>query len=273
MINEFRPVRSTADRAPETEIEALMITKPFEEPVESSENLLPLREAVVEHVERLLPRELWVINAIYSEGKSLQKIADELGITKTHVWRIRNQTLEKLRGEMSMDTTIRQSVKLADTWDRSATQWVVHLSSSKKADGKTEFNIADMRTLIDDCVKLLPSNPGLQTILETIAQLTIGEMRRRETWDSGYMVETLCRKQHDYGHGNINRFGLMGVLVRMSDKVERFMNLGLTGRTAMNESTHDTLLDIVGYSVIALMLLDDTFNLELGEEYSYGSHA
>lgn len=273
MMNEFRPIRSTADRAPETEIEALMITKPFEEPVESSENLLPLREAVVEHVERLLPRELWVINAIYSEGKSLQKIADELGITKTHVWRIRNQTLEKLRGEMSMDTTIRQSVKLADTWDGSATQWVIHLASNQKANGKSGFNISEIRTLVDEAVKLLPNNPSIQGVIETIAQLTIGEMRNRESWDSGYMIETLCRKQHDYGHGNINRFGLMGVLVRMSDKVERFTNLGLTGRKAMNESTHDTLLDIVGYSVIALMLLDDTFNLQLGEEYTHGSHA
>jgi hypothetical protein len=90
----------------------------------------------------------------------------------------------------------------------------------------------------------------------------------QEQWDTGEMISTLCSKQHDYGHGNINRFGLVGVVVRLSDKVERYKNL--EGRKAENESTYDTLLDIVGYSVIALMLLDETFNLNLGD--NYGTH-
>lgn len=254
-----------------------MITKPFEEPIESSENILPLREAVAEYVEQLEPRELWVINACFSEGKSLQKIADELGITKTHVWRIRNQAMEKLKGAMSMDTTIRQSVTIADTWDASARQWVTHLSSHDEAKGNNSFSLSDIRLLIDNIARLVDKQvhePKLvATTIEQIATRTIGEMRRRETWDSGLMLETLCRKQNDYGHGNILRFGLFGVLVRMSDKVERLKNLEKTGRKALNESTHDTLLDIVGYSIIALMLLDDTFKLELGEEYTYGYHA
>jgi hypothetical protein len=80
------------------------------------------------------------------------------------------------------------------------------------------------------------------------------------------MVSTLCKKQHDYGHGNINRFGIYGVIVRLSDKIERLENLNKI-ETPHNESKHDTLLDIVGYCVIALMLMDDTFNLDLGDDY------
>jgi hypothetical protein len=39
---------------------------------------------------------------------------------------------------------------------------------------------------------------------------------------------------------------------------------------AMNLSL-DTLRDIVGYCVIALMLHDETFNLDLGDNYENGS--
>jgi hypothetical protein len=81
------------------------------------------------------------------------------------------------------------------------------------------------------------------------------------------MIATLCRKQHDYGHGNINRFGIYGVIVRLSDKIERLDNLRSKQVKPQNESIQDTLTDIVGYCVIALMLMDETFNLNLGDDY------
>jgi hypothetical protein len=83
------------------------------------------------------------------------------------------------------------------------------------------------------------------------------------------MATLLASKQHDYGHGNITAFGMKGVLVRLSDKVERLINL--TTKNARNESILDTLRDIVGYCVIALMLHDETFNLDLGDNYENGS--
>ncbi len=120
-MNEFKPIRTTADRLPDNEIEALMMAKPFEEPAENNEDLMVLREAVAAIVDELDARDLWIINACISEGKSLQKIADELGMTKTHVWRLRNQAFEKLKGVMVTDTTIRKHIRMAETWEQSAT--------------------------------------------------------------------------------------------------------------------------------------------------------
>lgn len=82
-------------------------------------------------------------------------------------------------------------------------------------------------------------------------------------WSKKDMLQLLCSKQHDYGHGNILSFGVIGVAVRMSDKVARLVNL--TGRDvdAVNESLLDTWRDIVGYAVISGMLLVNTFTLEL----------
>lgn len=268
MTNEFKPLRATSDRLPENEYEALMMAKPFEEPQQSSEGLLELREAVASIVDELEPRDLWIINACMSEGKSLQKIADELGITKTHVWRLRNQALDKLRGVMMTNTTIRQHVRMADTWEQSATQWVMYLAGIENIRGIMPIT-SRMRATIDTLEEVYNSREdvsGTQQAFELIATMAINELREQESWDTGHLISTLCKKQHDYGHENINRFGTYGVIVRLSDKVERLDNLGKID-TPHNESKQDTLLDIVGYCVIALMLMDNTFNLELGDDY------
>lgn len=78
----------------------------------------------------------------------------------------------------------------------------------------------------------------------------------------------LAAKQHDYGHGNILRFGLLGIVVRISDKLARLENLYAREETLgqgpqVSEPIADTWDDIVGYCTIALMVLDDTFRLDL----------
>jgi len=81
-------------------------------------------------------------------------------------------------------------------------------------------------------------------------------------WEDLYNM--LCRKQHDYGHQNISNFGLVGVAVRVCDKIARAENLRTRDTNAVkNETVIDTYEDIVGYAVIALMLDSDTFMLPL----------
>lgn len=94
--------------------------------------------------------------------------------------------------------------------------------------------------------------------------------------DKGYKTDyedlynLLCRKQHDYGHKNIDNFGLIGIAVRMCDKIARAENLRSKDTNAVrNETVIDTYEDIVGYAVIALMLDAGTFGLELDpKEYN-----
>lgn len=79
----------------------------------------------------------------------------------------------------------------------------------------------------------------------------------------GYITDILCKKQHDYGPGNISKFGTIGIMVRMSDKAERLRNLRARGTSPQNESLVDTLFDILGYSIVALMWMEGTFLLDL----------
>jgi hypothetical protein len=89
------------------------------------------------------------------------------------------------------------------------------------------------------------------------------QMYDDNAWDKQHMSELLASKQHDYGHRNITSFGLVGVGVRMSDKIARLENLVKRDDDAVNEPLTDTYKDIVGYAVIAGMLMNDTFRLEL----------
>lgn len=68
----------------------------------------------------------------------------------------------------------------------------------------------------------------------------------------------LISKQEDYGPKNISQspFGpLFGLLVRMYDKQARAANLVSQGRTANHEAIEDTFIDLLNYSVIAMMVI------------------
>jgi hypothetical protein len=73
----------------------------------------------------------------------------------------------------------------------------------------------------------------------------------------------LVRKQRDYGHTNIARFGRAGLLVRCHDKVARLENLLGAGRAPENETVADNFIDVIGYAAIGIMWENDWFLLPL----------
>lgn len=64
----------------------------------------------------------------------------------------------------------------------------------------------------------------------------------------------LKRKNEMYGDENIKEFGEEGVMVRLSDKIQRLRNLTKKGANPPEETIEDTWEDIIGYGVIGLML-------------------
>jgi len=83
---------------------------------------------------------------------------------------------------------------------------------------------------------------------------------------SSEILNTVINKQKDYGHKNIARFGMTGLVIRVHDKVARIENLMSKEKyhnSVADETLLDTLKDIVGYSIIAFMWLNNTFMYEL----------
>ena len=259
--------KSLYSNRPVVPIEALMNTAPFQDAEESLIELQPLREAVAVCIEELNEEDRWIINGIMSESLSLQQIAKQLGVTKTHVWRLRNRAFERLQNIMERHPEIRRRVRVADTLDQSAQQWTTWYGNY--VDYSRYANVQHLRNMRDRAIKdYNAGRPIKDSIWHAICSEAIAELREINEWDSAWMGRLLARKQHDYGHGNINAFGEFGVLVRLSDKIERYSNLRTLQKQGRNESIKDTLDDIVGYCVIIQMLRDKTFDLELGEDYT-----
>ena len=72
--------------------------------------------------------------------------------------------------------------------------------------------------------------------------------------------DLLLRKQMDYGPTNISRAPggpLNGLRVRMHDKIARINNLLDKGVDPQNESLRDSFIDLLNYSAIAIMVLEN----------------
>ena len=103
-----------------------------------------------------------------------------------------------------------------------------------------------------------------QGMIVAIGQCAWAELKRLQVqWTLEEQVKLMAGKQHDYGHGNIMKFGQTGVLVRLWDKIARYNNLVRRNGDAVNESLQDTLIDMIGYVVIHQMLALGTFMFPL----------
>lgn len=78
------------------------------------------------------------------------------------------------------------------------------------------------------------------------------------------VADLIAHKNHDYGKNNILKFGMVGILVRASDKIERLINL--QDKEPAHETVEDTWSDLAGYALLALMLMRGTFELPLKGE-------
>ena len=69
--------------------------------------------------------------------------------------------------------------------------------------------------------------------------------------------ELFIRKNIDYGDA-FAKYGVIGVLMRIEDKIQRSMSITKNGVSLINdEGIRDTLIDLHNYSAMSLMLLDE----------------
>jgi hypothetical protein len=74
----------------------------------------------------------------------------------------------------------------------------------------------------------------------------------------GSALELFAKKNADYGDA-FAKFGVVGVLMRIEDKIQRSLSITKNGVTLVNdEGIRDTLLDLHNYAAMALMLLNES---------------
>ena len=81
----------------------------------------------------------------------------------------------------------------------------------------------------------------------------VGQLRKVQS----EALELFARKNADYGDA-FSKYGVIGVLMRIEDKLQRSMSITKNGVNLVNdEGIRDTLLDLHNYAAMALMLLDE----------------
>ena len=70
-------------------------------------------------------------------------------------------------------------------------------------------------------------------------------------------LELFTKKNIDYGDA-FAKYGVIGVLMRIEDKLQRSMSITKNGVNLINdEGIKDTLIDLHNYAAMALMLLNE----------------
>jgi len=70
-------------------------------------------------------------------------------------------------------------------------------------------------------------------------------------------------KNNDYGSENILKFGIIGIIVRLGDKIARYKNLTTNKNTQQkvkDETIKDTLMDIINYATYGEMLSNNVWD-------------
>jgi hypothetical protein len=70
-------------------------------------------------------------------------------------------------------------------------------------------------------------------------------------------LELFIKKNRDYGDA-FAKYGVIGVLMRIEDKLQRAVSISKNGiHIVENETIRDTLIDLHNYAAMALMLMDE----------------
>ena len=78
-------------------------------------------------------------------------------------------------------------------------------------------------------------------------------------------LELFRKKNIDYGDA-FAKFGVIGVLMRIEDKIQRSLSITNNGVNLVNdEGIKDTLLDLHNYAAMALMLLSENTSEYINE--------
>lgn len=120
---------------------------------------------------------------------------------------------------------------------------------------------------IEDVVDLINEYKDqnmLDSLDDKISPLTIGQSDNPFKKYTEHLAETLQSKNAAYGDSftkSVDDYGLKVIGIRLSDKYNRVKHLVNNGLLKQNdESLEDTLLDMAGYSILALKYLEEHKN-------------
>lgn len=174
-------------------------------------------------------------------------------------------------------TTVVESV---DTWDNGARaamfEIVDNFNPTEPAAHEIPPNLKPIRDYLNFIIsRLVPESsngPSKEQVFEYWRNfgfmcfevaVMMGVFSKPRELHREEIINILIKKQRDYGHDNIARFGRVGIAIRLHDKVARLENLTTRNTSPQNESVVDNFIDLVGYAAIGVMWEKDWYMQEV----------
>lgn len=258
--------KTTQHVRPRTLIESLMEHTagiPLQESYEEKE---PLIHAVRNEIIDLDERQRYILNAVQVEGLSFAELGQRMGLSTTHTHRLYHQALQDLKDKLMTSDPVRYHIGLPPTWENGAREALYEIQTADTSGTTSDNIVEDMRAAYKYALgnyKNCGEHWSVTSELELCGRRALDWLNEHYIWNAHELIDLLAAKHHDYGSDNINEFGIMGILMRISDKLARLENLNRNGANPHNESIIDSYKDIIGYCVIGIMLHAGTFNLPL----------
>ena len=78
-------------------------------------------------------------------------------------------------------------------------------------------------------------------------------MKNIKKFKKNYLIHSL-KKNQDYGNDNLDTFGKIGIMIRLQDKINRFINVSKNNINLVeDEILDDTIKDLINYSYLFLI--------------------
>ena len=218
-----------------------------------TENLSCYKQRGEDTMARYNWNELWPkVLELQAQGKSVTDIAAELEIE-------RKVLTSKIYREKNKQTPTPAPDELGGTDPEqgesgSAGDSVLDNNEQRQQTEDDKAIVAHMRYAFSELFGA-PDDGGFTAADEEPIPYQLVETILEHHHVADEIAELLDQKRADYGTENIKKFGSHGVLVRVSDKVERLINLSKRNNKPNFESVEDTWRDIAGYAILALIEL------------------
>jgi predicted DNA-binding protein (UPF0251 family) len=230
-----------------------------------------LSDAIDAALAQLPPKQAEVIRLHEFAQMSFREVAVAMQLSLTHTHRLYSTAKAALAEVLQNVPAVRRRFAgTIDHWETAAAQAAVDIGAEASVGWTPQEALARLATLRDLAAeKYVRRDSSIiddEELWIEIGSIGLSVWRATSGGTLSELVDQVIGKQRDYGTGNIAAFGEIGLTVRLSDKVARLQNLLGGGRTPTHEAITDTWMDIVGYSIVALLWFRNQFYLPLHQE-------
>ena len=254
-----------AQHAPENNLQQLMEEAPGTGSTESLQQTAPTREAVRRVIENLTPFDRFMVEASHFERLPIRDIAARIGVEKSQAQRLLTRVNNRLatalldQPAISRKVTMQEAITDPEDWRTAAEEALIVIEQNAAFSPLHKTFEESMQPCIDYVHRGWREVP-ITLVDEGILDIAITAWLGLNEDAHNRMLDLLCDRQAKYGPNNILKFGTKGIIIRMSDKIER---IATASGDFTDETTEDAYMDLVGYAAIHWLLANDIFELPL----------